>query len=425
MKKGLSRHDIFFKTLSEQMDQVLVTLMSQVSSCGFPVYTSLDIRDAGWKVCAVDVNLFPAGFNLLSSGDRQNASKRIREFFSAKLFTPPPWRITVVPEAHTNNQGYLRNLSGILDLLKEAGVEAKLLWPGPAIPQPWDVKTAEGKTLRYLPPALALEGSQALLLNHDLSGGVPEAIKDIDLPTYPSKNLGWFKRRKSKHFEIADSILDKIAEEHEFFDPWYFSTSSVVIQDVDFDSDDFIKNLAHQVQQLIDKLHKDYGARGIQEKPYLFLKNDAGTYGMGVQRINSATDVLEGVRKLRTKMKKGKESVPVSQIILQEGIPTALHYNDPSLGPVAGEPVVYMIHGLPIGGFIRLHEGLGEDARFENLNQPGSILESIDLSQSQDPHRPFPQPRGIPLYQQLQNRELYSFVSRLHAVAASLEDCTK
>ncbi len=34
-----------------------------------PVYGSVDIRDAHWKVAVVDANQYPAGFNNLIGGD--------------------------------------------------------------------------------------------------------------------------------------------------------------------------------------------------------------------------------------------------------------------------------------------------------------------------------------------------------------------
>ncbi|MEC8106203.1 MAG: glutamate--cysteine ligase, partial [Candidatus Thermoplasmatota archaeon] len=33
------------------------------SEIDVPIYGSVDIRDAGWKIAVVDANQFPAGFN--------------------------------------------------------------------------------------------------------------------------------------------------------------------------------------------------------------------------------------------------------------------------------------------------------------------------------------------------------------------------
>ena len=417
-------HVEFFKNLEERGAEVIDTLRSLVSSCGYPIYTSMDIRDAGWKIAVVDVNLFPAGFNNLTPADRSRGAQKMREFFSAKLMVSAPWTITVVPEAHTNNAGYLENLTGILSLLKEAGCNPQLLWPGTPLPKPWTLKTASGAELVYLPRDEALKNSQALLLNHDLSGGIPAAIQGVALPTFPSTKLGWYRRRKSTHQEIVEALLRKIEKNVDWFDPWFLSARTHMMSHVDFNSDAALVTVAEEAERQLKILRTEYKERAIPESPRLFIKNDAGTYGMGVFSVKSGDDIREASHKLRQKMRKGKESVPISQIIIQEAVPTAMIYEAAPRKVVAGEPVVYMINGLPIGGFIRLHENLGPDSMWENLNQPGSKLEPLECPRSPgQPHRPFAKIRRSNPCEQLGSTQVYGVLARLHAVAAGLEDC--
>ena len=271
-----------------------------------------------------------------------------------------------------------------------------------------------------------MRGAQALLLNHDLSGGIPAAIKNIPLPTFPSTKLGWYRRRKSTHQEIVDGLLKRIHKHFDWFDPWYFSTRSSTINHVDFDSGAGLAEIAQKADEILVVLKEDYRLRGIQETPHVFIKNDSGTYGMGVFSISNTSEILEASRKLKNKMRKGKESVPISQVILQEAVPTGLVYqssSDPS-ATVAGEPAIYMVNGIPIGGFIRLHESLGPGARFENLNQPGSKLEPMECPDNPGhSSRPFPTLRGLNPCEQIGTRQIYGFLARLHAIAAGLEEC--
>ena len=385
----------------------------------------MDVRDAGWKLAVVDVNLFPAGFNNLTADSRKLASEKVREFLSAKLLKTAPWKIAVVPEAHTQNQGYLENLSSLLDLLTGAGCEIRLLWPGPPLPKPWKLVTASGKTLEYLPAEQALSGADALILNHDLSGGVPAVIANVNLPTFPSARLGWYRRRKSDHQRIVDGILVKLARSFDFFDPWYFSTQSSIIPSVDFESDSGLHHLATQTEAMLKSIQYEYQARGITEIPHVFVKNDAGTYGMGILSVSHAEQLIENAKQVRKKMKKGKESVPVSQVILQEGVPTVLVYEDASKNLVVAEPSLYLVNGLPIGGFLRIHEKLGANARFENLNQPGAVLEALNCDLAEGSQRPFKKPRGQSPCQQIEAFDTYGFLARLHVIAAGLEDCPK
>ena len=112
-----------------------------------------------------------------------------------------------------------------------------------------------------------------------------------------------------------------------------------------------------------------------------------------------------------------------TNIIIQEAIPTAMVYTDAS-GTVAGEPVLYMMDGLPVGGFIRIHEKLGPDAAWANLNQPGGSLEAMGrFSGDCSARRPFPKMRGICPREEVEGKSVYYFLCKLHATAASLEEC--
>ncbi|MFX1297038.1 MAG: glutamate--cysteine ligase, partial [Promethearchaeota archaeon] len=86
-----------------------------------PIYSSFDLRDNGYKAAIVDSNLFPAGFNNLDI----NAQKRAVEAFSTYIPTVFSGKqILIIPEMHTRNLYYLRNLKIIQSLLYRAGYKA-------------------------------------------------------------------------------------------------------------------------------------------------------------------------------------------------------------------------------------------------------------------------------------------------------------
>jgi hypothetical protein len=68
-------------------------------------------------------------------------------------------------------------------------------------------------------------------------------------------------------------------------------------------------------------------------------------------------------RKQRNKMAVVKEGQQVTEVIIQEGVPTYERIND-----AVAEPVVYMIDRYVVGGFYRVNAERGID---ENLNAPG------------------------------------------------------
>ena len=56
---------------------------SKSQGLAFPIYSSFDIRDAGFKIGPVDANIFPAGFNNVCIVDRENSVELAREFFDS------------------------------------------------------------------------------------------------------------------------------------------------------------------------------------------------------------------------------------------------------------------------------------------------------------------------------------------------------
>ena len=114
---------------------------------------------------------------------------------------------------------------------------------------------------------------------------------------------------------------------------------------------------------MLKKIQAKYDEKGITDQPFVIVKADAGTYGMGVMSVKSADEVRGLNRKNRNKMAKVKEGLEVSEVIVQEGI-----YTYETVNGSVSEPVVYMIDRFVVGGFFRVHEGRAAD---ENLNATG------------------------------------------------------
>jgi glutamate--cysteine ligase len=159
---------------------------------------------------------------------------------------------------------------------------------------------------------------------------------------------------------------------------------------------------------LLTKIRKKYKEYGIKETPFVIVKADAGTYGMGIMTVRDASEVKDLNRKQRNKMSVVKEGLEVSDVILQEGVHTFEHIND-----AVAEPVVYMMDRYVIGGFYRVHTDRGPD---ENLNAPGMHFVPLAFEQNSMPDLGA-KPGSAP-----PNRfYLYGVVARLALLAASLE----
>jgi len=342
-----------------------------------PFYASVDLRNAGFKIAPVDTNLFPGGFNNLNPEFLSLAVQAAQ--VAVEKICPDARRLLLIPENHTRNTYYLRNVVELYNILKAAGMEVRIGSLSPDITEITRLETHDGLPLILEPlvrvknrlqlKAASFEGvdypafdSCAILLNNDLSGGVPEMLQNLEQNLIPPLHAGWFTRRKSQHFAAYDKVVDEFAQLLQI-DPWllnpYFDTAS----GIDFHARVGEDLLADKVDAILKKIQAKYDEYGITQQPFAIVKADAGTYGMGIMSVKSADEVRDLNRKARNKMSVIKEGMQVSEVMIQEGVYTFENIND-----AVAEPVVYMMDHFVIGGFYRVHTSRGID---ENLNAPG------------------------------------------------------
>jgi len=163
-----------------------------------------------------------------------------------------------------------------------------------------------------------------------------------------------------------------------------------------------------KVAQLLTKIKLKYEEYGISQEPFVIVKADAGTYGMGIMTVKSPDDVRDLNRKARNKMSVIKEGQQVSEVIIQEGV-----YTFESINEAVAEPVVYMMDHFVIGGFYRVHTERGMD---ENLNAPGSHFVPLAFE------KPCTLPDCTDGPDSVPNRfYAYGVVARLALLAAAIE----
>ena len=114
-----------------------------------PFYGSTDLRNSGFKLAPVDLNLFPGGFNNLNDAfmplcvqAAQAAIERICVGATA---------ILLIPENHTRNQFYLQNVAKLVSILRLTGLEVRLGSLLPEITAPTVVELANGASLTLEP----------------------------------------------------------------------------------------------------------------------------------------------------------------------------------------------------------------------------------------------------------------------------------
>ena len=121
--------------------------------------------------------------------------------------------------------------------------------------------------------------------------------------------------------------------------------------------------LAAEVDHFIEGIKSKYDEFGIEQEPVVFVKNDRGTYGLGILSIKSGEELLNLSNRKMNKLSYSKGGADVENFLIQEGVPTRFYQN----GPI--EPVVYLIDGEAASWFYRHNSKKGD---IENLNTPSA-----------------------------------------------------
>ena len=340
-----------------------------------PFYASVDIRNSGYKIAPVDTNLFPSGFNNLNSSFE---SLCIHAAQMAIEHTQLPIdKILIIPENHTRNLFYLENIASLQSIIQKAGFEVRIGTLMEDITTPTRIELDSSNTVLLEPirrdqNRILVDNfnPDLILLNNDLTGGEPDMFKNIEQKITPPTSLGWSSRLKSNHFNFYQKVAKEFAELIGV-DPWLIDPMFRNCGKVDFMKREGVDCLSSNVKSLLEAINTKYNDHDIDYAPFVMVKADAGTYGMGVMSIRSQDEISELNRKERTRMATTKEGQKVSQVIIQEGVYTHETWGDEE---TVAEPVVYMMDRQVVGGFYRVH---GKRTTSQNLNTPGMRFEPL------------------------------------------------
>ncbi len=223
----------------------------------------------------------------------------------------------------------------------------------------------------------------------------------------PPLAAGWTTRRKSQHFSAYDRVAAEFAELIGI-DPWLINPYFATCNQINFHERVGEEQLAAQVDAVLQKMRVKYAEYGVKHDPFVIVKADAGTYGMGIMTVKDASEIKGLNRKQRNKMAVIKEGQSVSDVLIQEGVYTFENINE-----AVAEPVVYMMDHYVVGGFYRVHTGRGVD---ENLNAAGMHFVPLAFEACCSMPNPDCAPDDTP------NRfYAYGVVARLALLAAGLE----
>jgi glutamate--cysteine ligase len=379
-----------------------------------PFYTSVDIRNAGFKLAPVDTNIYPGGWNNLTP---EMLPLAVQAAMAAiEKICPEARNLLLIPENHTRNTFYLSNVAQLQRIFQMAGLNVRVGSINPEIKETTTIDLPNGDRVTLEP---VIRGKRRLglkdfdpctiLLNNDLSAGLPGILEDLhEQHVLPPLHAGWSVRRKSHHFDRYEEVSKRFGKLLGI-DPWLINPMFGQCGAVNFAEGEGLECLRSNVDALLTKIRRKYKEYGIHEKPFVVVKADNGTYGMGIMTVRDVKDLEALNRKTRNKMSVIKDGQAVSEVIIQEGVLTNERIND-----AVAEPVVYMMDRYVVGGFYRVHAERGID---ENLNAPGASF--VPLAFEQSAHTPQP---GMKAGSSAPNRfYMYGVIGRLAMLAASYE----
>ena len=379
-----------------------------------PIYTSVDIRNAGFKLAPVDTNLFPGGWNNLTTAMLPLAVQAAQA--AIEKICPEAKNLLIIPENHTRNTFYLTNVLQLQRIFSMAGLNVRVGSINPEIKDVTPITLPNGETIVLEPVVrskrrLGLKDFDpcTILPNTDLSAGAPGILEELhEQFLLPPLHAGWSVRRKSTHFQSYEEVAKRFGKMLGI-DPWLINPMFNQCGEVNFAEGTGMECLRSNVDALLTKIKRKYKEYGINEKPFVVVKADNGTYGMGIMTVRDVSDLDQLNRKTRNKMSVIKDGQEVSDVIIQEGVITHERIQE-----AVAEPVVYMMDRYVVGGFYRVHAERGVD---ENLNAPGASF--VPLAFDESAHLPQP---GIKPGASVPNRfYMYGVIARLAMLAASYE----
>ena len=356
-----SYRNFIHQKIIEHLPKLQAWFLKKSQNLEIPFYSSFDIRDSHFKIACVDANLFPAGFNNICEEDQSRTSQLIQAYLKK---WPKVKKLILLAEEHTKNLYYWDNIYTIRSLIEKAGYPVTVCVPGKNIPSRTQISSASGHKLDV--SILKEASGQLIISNNDFSVhyDLPKHI-----PCVPPVFMGWLNRKKHHFFKEYNALTQEFSQQLQI-DPWPLQIETELFDPFDIESKENLEKLKSSAQDMLDRLKDKYQAFSIKEKPYLFLKNNSGTYGLGILNIHDPQDLNHWTYKSRKTMKASKGETRLNQIIIQEGVPTTLYSSDNSIA----EPVVYMIGCQTAGAFLRSHKKKNSKT---NLNSPGAVLKSF------------------------------------------------
>ncbi len=328
------------------------------------LYSSVDVREASFKIAPVDINLFPGGFNNFSL-DKDITC--LISLFKNKISKFAPKTIGLVVENFTRNKHYLDNVDVLKRALESLCDRVFLL----------TVDTESLKVVSFQDgPKVELEELDLIVLNNDLTIGCPDDLLRLKNRVVPSPEFGWYKRRKATHLRLYNElILEMIQDLNLDIDPWSLTTFIDTCEGVDFKSKIGITELSEKVHIVLKQIEDKYKQQKITEHlPHVFIKPNSGTFGMGIMVAYSADDILKINKNQRDSMHLLKQGAHNNSVIIQEGVQTFLKFHG-----IPCENVLYGFDMEVLGRLVRFNSRKSNEQSLNSMGMEIKLADNFDI----------------------------------------------
>jgi len=378
-----------------------------------PFYSSVDLRNAGFKLAPVATDLFPGSFNHLTA---EMLPLAVQAAMAAiEKICPEARNLLLIPDNDTSDPFYLSSVQRLVQVFTQAGLNVRLGSADEAVQTSRMLALPDGSEL-MLEPLLRHRGRLGLkdfdpctiLLNNDLAQGIPRTLHNLhEQYLLPPLHAGWTVRRKSRHFQSYEEAAKKFAKLLGM-DPWLINPLGSPCGEVDFDTEGGLDCVRSNVDATLLKVRRKYKEYGINERPFVVVKADHGNRGHGIVTVRDAKE-LDDHAAFVQRMGLAKDGHAITDVLIQEGVPSYERIHK-----AVAEPVVCMIDRYVVGGFYRVHAERGTD---ENLGGPGSSYVPLAFAESSQLPRPGAKPGAS-----APNRfYMYGVIGRLAMLAAAYE----
>ena len=362
--------DELHKVLIKNHNEISSWFFESTKNQKFPIYSSFDFRNSGFKIAPVDANFFPSGFNNICRQDRDFSKETMRKYF--KEHYPKITAVNLIVENHTKNTYYWDNVDILQEIFSfslrgQSSVKLSFL---PQSQEPFSLEVINSKGKKFFLESFekTKRESELIVSNNDFSTPLSYLEK---VSIEPSYFLGWHCRKKDKFFYFYNQYIKEFSKLLDF--PYKaLEIATERFDNFDANTPQSQRDLAESVDNFILKRKKEYEGMGLPYKPFVFIKYISGTYGLAVVKVHSGEEVLNWNNRIRTKLKASKGRQKVNSVLLQEAVPSAESFD----GDTA-ESVIYAVGSQPVGGFMRTHSEKNPE---DNLNSPGAVYKRLCLS---------------------------------------------